>query len=206
MAYQGISSKNILAVEGKDEVNFFNALLKHQEIKNIQLIDIGGKDQFKFKFEALSILDNFQDIEKIGFVRDAEEKEAHHAFKSICKVLSDHSFPTPSEINSIADGFPKVGVFIMPNNKDAGMLENLCLESIRNTYQEKCIDLFFECVERYCLGEFSRLNLPKSKLLSYFSMKSPYVNSLGIAALKDHFDFDHECFNKIKGFLKILFT
>ena len=38
-----ITKKKLLAVEGKDEVNFFNELLKHLDIKNVQVEDVGGK-------------------------------------------------------------------------------------------------------------------------------------------------------------------
>ena len=42
-----IKENRILAVEGKDEVNFFKALLKYENIEKIQIEDIGGKDNFK---------------------------------------------------------------------------------------------------------------------------------------------------------------
>ena len=38
-----IKEKKIIAVEGKDEINFFKALFKHLNISGIQLIDFGGK-------------------------------------------------------------------------------------------------------------------------------------------------------------------
>ena len=46
-----ISSEKVLLVEGKDELNFFEALLPFLKFKStIQVIDVGGKDQFGHSF------------------------------------------------------------------------------------------------------------------------------------------------------------
>ena len=44
-----IKSKKILAVEGLDEENFFGALLRHINIADCDILQVGGKDQFKNK-------------------------------------------------------------------------------------------------------------------------------------------------------------
>ena len=77
-----IEQANILAVEGKDEVNFFDALIKYLCITNIQIIDVGGKDSFQNKFSAIIQSEGaLAKIKKIGFVRDAEEHEALGLFR-----------------------------------------------------------------------------------------------------------------------------
>ena len=48
-----IHQKKVLAVEGKDEVNFFNALLKYVRISDFEVYEVGGKPQFKDKLPAL---------------------------------------------------------------------------------------------------------------------------------------------------------
>ena len=42
-----IRQKKVLAVEGKDEVNFFHALLEYVGITDYEIRDVGGKRQFK---------------------------------------------------------------------------------------------------------------------------------------------------------------
>ena len=44
---QPIQFPKVLAVEGKDEVNFFKAVLTDMAISEIDVFDVGGKDQFK---------------------------------------------------------------------------------------------------------------------------------------------------------------
>lgn len=45
-----LESDRVLAVEGKDECNFFEALMRYEKINGIQIIDIGGKDKFQIEF------------------------------------------------------------------------------------------------------------------------------------------------------------
>jgi hypothetical protein len=42
-----LKSEKILLVEGKDEVDFFEALFSFMEISDYQIINAGGKDNFK---------------------------------------------------------------------------------------------------------------------------------------------------------------
>ncbi len=71
-----IISNRLLAVEGKDECNFFKALLRHENINNIQVVDIGGKDKFKTEFPLLINTEGFSEVHRLGFVRDAEQNHA----------------------------------------------------------------------------------------------------------------------------------
>jgi len=48
-----IKYPKILAVEGEDEKNFFDRLLRNMRISDIDIRIVGGKDQFKSKLPAL---------------------------------------------------------------------------------------------------------------------------------------------------------
>ena len=200
-----IVQENILAVEGKDEKNFFDALLKKLMITNVQIIDVGGKDNFKNKFSVYLQSDRALDIIKnIGFIRDAEDLEAETAFQSICSVLNNYSLPCPTKIGKVIEyNGKKVNIFIMPNNNDCGILENLCITSIIETDIFKCVDCFVKCYSSMISKE--KYNLPKAEILAYLSTRIPIVNSLGIAAQQNVWDFSHECFSEIKKFLLELF-
>jgi len=202
-----IKSDRLLAVEGKDECNFFKAMLKYEEIDNTQVIDIGGKDKFKIELPLLLNSEGFSEVHTLGFVRDAEENQAESAFSSICSILKKNGLPAPKIINTINnEGNIKTGVFIMPNNIDKGMLEDLCLESVK-------VNPVFECVEKYiecCLSCFpeneKNINISKAKIQTYLASKNPIVNSLGLAATKGYWDFQEKCFSEIRQFLHNLFS
>ncbi|MBW1617038.1 MAG: hypothetical protein JRJ49_11055 [Deltaproteobacteria bacterium] len=202
-----IATKSLLAVEGKDECNFFKALLKHLNIKHVQLVDIGGKDRFKAEFGYLYGREGFSSIKQIGFVRDAEEKPAQSAFQSICGILKKKGLPTPDKPNQVAEtqGL-KIGVYIMPDNKGAGMLENLCLQTIKDKPINDCIQNYIQCLKQYqTKKEKQKYNEAKSRVQTYLASRVPIKNSLGLGALKGYWNFEHQCFQNIKQFLKQLF-
>ena len=193
-----IKENRILAVEGKDEVNFFKALLKYENIEKIQIEDIGGKDNFKNELPLIINMEGFINVTSLGFIRDAEQNKANSAFESICKILQENNLPIPDKINSVCEQNLKTGIFIMPNNIDSGMLEDLCLESIKDQPIFKCVNDYITC----CQNDIST---SKAKVQVYLASKKPIVNSLGLAAQKKYWKFDHKCFSDIKQFLHALY-
>jgi hypothetical protein len=189
-----IERENVLAVEGKDEHNFFEALLKFLDFQDVQIIDVGGKDNFKGAFSALIQTEGALNIMRnIGFVRDAEEHEAQSAFDSICSVLSglkEYNIPCPPKSCEVFEEMgKKVGVFIMPNNKDRGMLEDLCIKSIESTDIYHCVKCFEQCYGEKI--DKAKYNESKAIILAYLSTRVPIVNALGLAARQNVWDFSH---------------
>nr|VFK61081.1 MAG: hypothetical protein BECKUNK1418G_GA0071005_101534 [Candidatus Kentron sp. UNK]VFK69566.1 MAG: hypothetical protein BECKUNK1418H_GA0071006_10164 [Candidatus Kentron sp. UNK] len=201
-----------LAVEGKDERNFFEAMLRQLGIQDVQLVDIGGKDQFKTKFSTLYNLDGFQEVRSLGLIRDAEDKAADAAFSSICSILKKYHLPIPDAPNTVIGGKNqqgkdiRVGIFIMPNNADQGMLEDLCLKSARTEPVFACVDQYMDC----CLSALPENEQPrnpsKAKVQAYLATRKEIANSLGVGAHKGYWDFEHHCFGDIKRFLRALFA
>jgi hypothetical protein len=200
-----IEKENVLAVEGNDEKNFFEVLLKTMNISNVQIIDIGGKDSFRNKFPVYIQSEGaLAKIKNIGFVRDAEQTEAKSAFDSICFLLRKYALPCPTELcKLIKDNGKKVNIFIMPNNNNCGMLEDLCIAAIKDTPVFTCVECFVKCYETKI--EKGKYNLAKAKILAYLSTRTPIVNALGLAAKQSVWEFTNPCFDDIKKFLKELF-
>lgn len=99
-----IEQTRLLAVEGKDECNFFASLLAHLSIERVQVVDIGGKDKFSVELPLIMNMEGFGSVTAIGFVRDAEESAAKSAFDSICSMLKKNHLPIPSAMASIVSG------------------------------------------------------------------------------------------------------
>ena len=202
-----IIEQQLLLVEGKDECNFFEALLMYEKIKKVQCIDVGGKDNFSNKFELVVKADGFGDVSAIGLVRDAEVNPAQSAFNSLCSNLEKHNLPVPSTPNALNLGPPKVNIFIMPDNQRAGMLEDLCLKTIEGQAVEKCLCDYLTCLltNKVFLEKQEKFNEPKAKVQAYLATRTPIANSLGVGAQAGHWDFSHPDFNEVKKFLHTLF-
>ncbi len=208
-----IEKTSLILVEGKDECKFFGALFEHMKITGVQIHDAGGNQKFKYEFSLLVKDQGFSKVTKLGFVRDAEQNIAKSAFDSVCKIIKDEDIfqRVPCNIGKVENiekldgtGSLKIGIFIMPNNKDKGMLETLCLQSIEGTHCQKEMDSYMECLKKYYETKPS-FNFYKAKTLVYLASKVPIMNSLGLGAENGHFDLNHSAFNDIKRFLDELF-
>jgi hypothetical protein len=202
-----IQSTSLLCVEGKDECNFFSAILEQLNITKIQLWDIGGKDKFHLEFPVLCNLEGFSKVERIGFIRDAETEPAKSAFSSICSILKKMGLPTPSQHKIITEHkVPRIGVLIMPDNVCSGTLESLCLEVLKTHPIKECLDNYITCLKLHQNSEEKEhFHEPKARVQAYLASRSPIRNSLGLGAMKGYWDFSHNCFDDIRKFLKLLF-
>lgn len=190
-----ITKSSILIVEGKDEVNFFSAFFSIKEKAEIQVIDFEGKNNFPSKIKTLPLIPGFDLVTKIGFIRDADNNNPISAFDSIRNALTKAKLPVPSTLSSFTSSNPSIGIFIMPDNKNHGMLEDLCLKSLDDQPVKICIDAFIGCANPGLNDE------PKAKVLCYLSTRKPLVNSLGLGALNSHWNFNSLIFSNLKSFI-----
>ena len=91
-----IIKAKLLIVEGKDEKNIFEHWFERLGILDIQVLDIGGKDQLRNNLELLKSLSNFNTITHLAIIRDADQNEIG-AFNSVCHALKSISLTPPSE-------------------------------------------------------------------------------------------------------------
>ncbi|MBF0537096.1 MAG: hypothetical protein HQL03_02470 [Nitrospirae bacterium] len=197
-----IVSKIILAVEGKDEKNFFEALLKHMGIEGCEINDVGGKDQFSNKLPALKKkTTNFKGVQFLGIIRDAEES-AENTFRSVINILQTLKFPTPDKMNQFTSpekGTPAVGIYIMPGNADSGMLEDLCLMLAKDHHACQCVERFIDgCAEAL---QQPPKNIPKAKAQAYLAIMPDIVNSVGLGAQRGYWNFGSDELDGLRGFL-----
>ncbi|MDJ0616994.1 MAG: hypothetical protein QNJ63_09645 [Calothrix sp. MO_192.B10] len=211
-----IDEEQLLLVEGRDEVNFFDALLKHIKIQDIQVIEVGGKDKFKNEFPALLYASDFSKVKSYAIVRDADTN-AGATLASIQKLLKDYNQPVPNQHGAVEDtGNLKVGIFIMPGNAEEGMLEDLCLETIQNHPVLNCTEKYLSCLETNLdileNGELKQAgkhyfpkNRAKARMHSFLAGMYEYVPRAGLAAKKGYFDLDADILSDLKQFLLRLF-
>lgn len=200
-----ITQEKLLIVEGADEVNFCKALLKRlgfdiDKDKGIDIRAVDGKDNFKERFETIKDDPGFDDVKVIAFIRDAEDKKANSALGSIKNILKEHKIDCPKKGGTFTENAtPCVGVFIMPDNDDKGMLEDLCWKSISDE-QKDCILKYFACSESITSKASNKPS--KARILAYIAALPDYAETTGVTALKSQWNFDHPCFAPIISFLR----
>ena len=182
-----LTRTKLLAVEGTDEIIFFEELFKHiGMLDKVELREVGGKDQFKIKMPALQKTTGFNNLESIAIIRDADEN-FKGAFESIKKILEKMNLRVPTRPGTFADGIPKVGIFIMPDNSSKGMLENLCLDTVKDDKVMECVDQLIDCAKKL---KKQPKNAAKTKAQAYLSLMPEIANSVGRGAQKGYWNFD----------------
>ena len=195
-----IHQKKLIAVEGQDEVNFFNALLRYLGIADFDVREVGGKLQFKNKLPALVRVSGFSDVEVLAIIRDADNN-AEAAFKSIGDIMKKERLKPPNQVNQFSDGSPKIGIFIMPGNSDTGMLEDLCLKTVEHHPSMHCVEPFIDCISEL---ENPPNNITKAKAQAFLAAMPKLANSVGVGAQKGYWNFNSEELTDLKSFINNL--
>ena len=199
-----------LLVEGNDERNFFEALIGHLQIANLQVQVLHGKNRLNESLETLAGTSGFRRVRGIGIVRDAD-RSAHAAFQSVQTSLrnanqavstwSGVEFPVPRRPEERVGEAPWLSVLILPGGGAGGMLETVLCGTFGGTDVDRCIDRFFQCVDEAGSPIHRR---DKARARAYLATKPhPHV-SVGVAAQKGYWDFDHAVFDGVRGFLRSL--
>ena len=205
-----IRAKKILGVEGKDDENFFTALLTHLKISDYQIESVGGKDQFPKKLPALLKRPSFFDVDGFALVTHlaiVRDKNSGDAFRSIANILQKENLTPPEKHGKFSAGNPKVGIFIMPGTTIKGtMLEDLCLKTVENHKAMSCVNEFASCVSD--LGSPPK-NIAKAKVQVFkaqvfLAAQPEIVSTVGLGAEKDYWDFDSPALDELKQFVSNL--
>jgi len=196
-----IDLPNQLLVEGYSAKILFETLVDKISIKDkVQVQDFGGNNELRNFLHTLKVTSGFDIVISIGIVRDAESNPSN-AFKSVCTALNNEGFYQPSQPEKFEGANPRIGVLILPNAEECGMLETLCLQSVSNDPSVKCIDDYFDCLKK--VG-FSPKTIDKAKVQAFLASRERTIWLLGVAAQCGYWQWDSPAFDHVKRFLASL--
>jgi hypothetical protein len=196
-----LSKPKLIVGEGIEEVFFFAALVNHLGLGDIQVEQYGGKRRLQLYVRELLVRPGYQSLASIGITRDTDSSVAQD-FQSICGYLQSSGFVVPARAGLFGTGTPKVGVFLMPNNSDAGMLEDLCLASVQGDGSAPCLDEFFKCVRQQAGRQTAEQS--KARMHAWLASQIKPDLRLGEAAKQSLFPWDAPVFQDLKQFLQNL--
>jgi hypothetical protein len=197
-----LGSDRLLLCEGKSTILVLGPLGRRHEIQGFQPLDFGSKDNFENFLRDVVLLPGFAtQVHTIGVVRDAET-DAKAAFASVRNALLTLDLPAPDAPGQIAKGNKRVGVFIMPDNMEPGMIETLCMQSVDADPAFVCIDQFFKCLDEHMPNGPS--NRDKARAQAFLATRRDVDYHIGRAADRGVWNLDHEAFVPLVDFLREL--
>ena len=199
-----IKSDRLLLVEGRDEVNLFNALIWHSlgDESNIQVIDAGGKDQFPTSLQAIRTEAKTRPaFRSFGVVRDADDNPTG-AFQSVCAHLRNVEYEAPQSHGTFSNASPSVGVFIVPDGIECGTIEALCRRSVEDSNIAQCVEQYLECLATHDV--IASTNREKSFAHAYLAAMRDPVARVGEGAQRGVWNFDSPAFQEILCFIRDL--
>lgn len=190
-----------LLVEGPDEIAFFQHLLAHLEIADVQIQSYGGTSQLKKWFKGFVRVPNFHTVESIGIVQDADEN-ASSAFDRVCNVLTNAGQKSPDRPFSFSSGKPRINIGILPGpDAQSGMLEDLCLMTVEDDSAMACVISYLDCIQT--LSDPPK-NLAKAKLQAFLASRKEPTIGLRRASEKGDWNWNHPALSPIVDLLKSL--
>lgn len=199
--FKHVEQDALLLVEGIEDAIFFDAFLHSLGQTNVQIASVNGKDNFrKFLIETLKRASKFQQLRRLGIVRDADTN-ASSTLQSLCNALTAAQLPVPSHPWETAhvNGL-HVSLAILPDGTSPGNLEDLCLRSLENTSALACVDQYIAC--RADAGaDITDSQRAKAKIYTYLAVGSKPGLRLGEAAEDDVWNWDSPAFARVAKFL-----
>ncbi len=191
-----ITQPKLILGEGKEEKDFFDELLKIMNISNIEIASYNGKNNLSNYLKALQLTPGFSNLTSLGITRDADNNK-NDAVQSILTALRNNKLPTPK--SDKIENILNIQIFILPNNNNEGMLEDLCLQSLADQPEISCLDAYFECVQNKT-GRQPK-NMAKAKVHAWLSSQVEPDKRLGEAAKAGYWNWNSPAFEPLKQFI-----
>ncbi len=211
-----------LLVEGKNDIHVIANLAIARNLSPI----LGYESRRKFEEEftvvagskaellrQLPLVLRELDLENLGIVVDADQKEAVNTWLAVRKVLEEEGY-TNLDKNLTRDGsiiirqdLPTVGIWIMPDNKSKGYLEHFVANLIPeeddlNPIVRATIQNLFDQE----LNRFGEIHRQKAEIHTWLAWQANPGLPMGIAMNAKYFDAQTDLANRFIEWLGNVFN
>jgi len=201
--------KNItqqLLVEGKDDQNVIWALC--QKFKLAQNFEVKDSEGFEKMLPEISVRLKQADIQTIGIVVDADT-QLQSRWQSLRTEFAKANITLPNSI--VETGFIqdfeeiRIGIWIMPNNKIDGMVEDFIQFLIpKDDKLLPLVDKHLEKIEKLELNKYNLIHKSKNRIHAWLALQEKYT-PMGQAITVNYLSTDEENCTLFVNWLKELF-
>ena len=217
-----INSDCVLLVEGEADRGFFEQVCKSLQLNpQIQVAtpkDCNGYNSKEGVFERLPLLlKNIEDgkLKQLAIVVDADYKEANGlgyqaTIKRISAIVAKYDFFLAKNQNNglifnHTDGFADIGLWIMPNNNDDGMLEDFIKSCIHNQ-EQALFNHASDTVINLTDKKFKDHHYSKAEIATWLAWQKVPSHGLYIAIKDKLLDNDNRLFQQLSDWLKYVYS
>lgn len=199
----------VILCEGVDEkfflIQYIDYLVKHAYIPDqVNVIDLGGNEDLRKTLPIISKLENYQYVESILIIRDAE-RDAQQATASLKSSILEAFHLQVSDSGNFenTEDNKRIGFALLPGVNSTGSyqngtLEDLCVRILKSTDSPSKLTEIDTAVNQFMdkiisiRGKVFRTP-HKNKLHTYFASTDKFVGQkIGEAAKSGCFDFEHK--------------
>ena len=191
-------------VEGNDEVALFRALASQADVSELQFQPYNGKNNLRDFLETIVADPDFAAVSSLAVVMDADDDRGA-AVDRVRGALENAGLSAPDEpLRMSISGHPRTGWLVIPHDAPGRMLEDVCLESVKDAPALACVEEFLQCLKNECPNPPRDSEESKAKMHAFLASMSPPDRRLGEAAYAGVWNFDDSSFEPLKSLLSLL--
>lgn len=201
--------RRVLLVEGRNDCHVVMALCAAHDFPEIFGVYECGSDILAVK-RLNALVSQPDPPEVIGLVLDADDSDATRRWQSVKDRLSHYPYQLPDKPTSSGilidaiDDKPRLGVWLMPNNADSGMLEDFCYllaEPEARSFAAECVDK----AEAKKVTTFKAAHRSKAVVHTYLAWQDEPGQPLGQAITRQSLRSDEQIALQFIEWLRELF-
>lgn len=169
---------------------------------NVSVEPFLGKDKLREFLKDIRVRPEFARnyVTAFAIVRDADQ-DGDAAFRSVRDSLAANDFKAPERNGGFGAGEIRAGIFIVGPRQGQGMIEDICLDSVGDRPEFKCVDEYFRCIEQ----QSGRRSLSsKAKVRVWMASHTDFDLRVGKAAELGYWPWENAAFDSLRDFLKLL--
>lgn len=211
-----MNSNKVLFVEGPNDREVVYHIENEYGLRDVCVVEVAGSvDDAKERF-ALAINENASKYKQVGIVVDADEdmKARWQSIADILKETEHYDMVTDMPKDGLIvnpkpefENKPIVGVWIMPNNSDRGMMEDFLMNLVEkeDTLMSKAEEAL-AALEGEGLQRYKAVHRSKAKVHTYLAWQEQPGLPLGQAVTKHYLNPTKEAAKKFADWMYNLFS
>jgi len=218
-------ANHVLLVEGYADRDFFNQVCKVINLNKTPKIKVATPQDYQSRrntkedvFKLLpsflkKIEDSDNDLERLAIVVDADEEQHGSGYpktiQRVKEIVETHDFVLIENnenglIFKHSDGLADLGLWIMPDNANEGVIEDFIKQCIR-TNERNLFNHAVQVVNEIPTRKFKPHHSTKAEIATWLAWQNPPGRGFYCAVEDNLLDADHSLFQKLENWLKQIF-